>query len=76
MASIAGSVLDSGGNPLVRTIRVYRRDTGAFLAETTSSGSTGAWSVTDAYTGEVQVVMLDDSGGEFENDKIHRTTPV
>ena len=76
MATVSGIVSDTGGNPLVRTIRVYRRDTGALLGSTASSDSTGAWSFSDAYTGEVQVVMLDDALGTLENDQILRTIPV
>lgn len=76
MAAVSGTVLDANAAPAIRTLRVYRRDTGALLGSTTSSGSTGAWSFSDAYAGEVQVVMLDDALGTLENDQILRTTPV
>lgn len=76
MASVGGTILDANSNPVSRTLRVYRRDTGAMLGETTSSPSTGAWTFSNAYTGEVQVVMLDDALGTLENDQILRTTPV
>lgn len=38
--------------------------------------STGGYSITTAYTGEVNVIALDDSGGTVTNDIIIRTTPV
>ena len=76
MATVSGTILDSNLTPAVRTLRVYRRDTGALLGETTSSPTTGAWAFSDPYTGEVQVVMLDDALGTLENDQILRTTPV
>lgn len=36
----------------------------------------GDYSLTTTYTGEVQVVCLDDAAGSLENDLILRTTPV
>lgn len=76
MATVGGTVLDSNANPVSRTIRVYRRDTGALLGSTTSNAASGAWTFSDAYTGEVQVVLLDDALGTVENDQILRTVPV
>jgi hypothetical protein len=76
MAAVSGTVIDSNSNGVARTIRVYRRDTGALLGETLSSVVSGAYSLTVAYTGEVQVVLLDDAAGTIENDQILRTTPV
>lgn len=76
MGTVSGTVLDAAGSPVVRTLRVYRRDTGVLLDETTSNGATGMYSVTTSYAGEVQVVMLDDLSGTIENDQILRTTPV
>mgnify|MGYP003381859866 CR=1 FL=1 len=76
MASVGGYIKDANDNPVVHTVRVYRRDTGALLGSATSNAGTGAWTFSDAYTGEVQVVMLDDLLGTLENDQILRTTPV
>lgn len=76
MPLISGTVVDSNSNGIARTVRVYRRDTGALLGETISNPSTGAYSITLDHTGEVQVVMLDDAAGTVENDQILRTTPV
>jgi hypothetical protein len=76
VATVSGTIIDANAQPVVRTVRVYRRDTGALLGETVSNITTGAWSLTDAFTGEVNVVMLDDVLGTLENDQILRTTPV
>jgi len=76
MPAASGTILDINGNGVARTVRVYRRDSGALLGSTTSSALTGAYSFSDAYTGEVNVVMLDDSAGTTENDQILRTIPV
>lgn len=76
MATTSGTILDINGNGVLRAVRVYRRDTGALLGSTNSSATTGVYSFSDAYTGEVQVIMLDDAGGSIENDQILRTTPV
>lgn len=76
MATTSGTILDINGNGVARTVRVYRRDTGALLGGVISSATTGAYSFSDAYAGEVQVIMLDDAAGAIENDQILRTTPV
>lgn len=76
MPAISGSILDINGNGVARVVRVYRRDTGVFIAETTSSAVDGSYSVTSIFEGEVSVVMLDDAIGSIENDQILRTTPV
>ena len=76
MATVSGTILDINGNGVVRTVRVYRRDTGVLLGATTSSFATGMYSFADAYTGEVQVVMLDNDAGAIENDQILRTIPI
>ena len=36
----------------------------------------GAYSITTSYTGECNVIALDDAGGSTYNDLILRTTPV
>ena len=75
-ATVGGNILDINGNGVARTLRAYRRDTGALLGNTTSSPVTGAYSLPVDHDGEVQVVMLDDVAGTVENDQILRTTPV
>ena len=76
MPAVSGSILDINGNGVARVVRVYRRDTGAFIAETTSSAVDGSYSVTSIFAGEVSVIMLDDAIGSIENDQVLRTTPV
>ncbi len=74
--TISGTTRDKDGNFASFTVRAHRRDTGELLATTTSNAGTGAYTLTFEYTGEVQVVMLDDAGGTTENDLIHRSTPI
>lgn len=75
--SISGTVRDGSGNPAARTLRIYRRDTGALVAETTSDGTTGAYTKDLAFmTEEMQVICLDDASGIVENDLILRTFPA
>jgi hypothetical protein len=69
---ISGTVITTNNVPVNRTIRVYRRDTGALLASGNSNATTGIWSVDVPYIGEVQVVMLDNASGSVENDQILR----
>lgn len=76
MPTISGVIKDTNGNSVARTVRAYRRDTGALMGETVSNGTTGAYSITTPHSGEHNVVMLDDVFGTIENDQILRTTPV
>lgn len=76
MATISGFIKDINDDGVARTVRLYQRDTGAYLDSTTSNPATGAYSFTTAFTGEVQVVMLDDLAGSVENDQILRAVPV
>lgn len=39
MTTISGSVLDASGNPAARTVRAYRRDTGALLGQASSAAA-------------------------------------
>ena len=73
---VSGSVQDLSSSPLQRVVRAYRRDNGAFLGETSSSPTTGAYTIPVAYDSEINVVLLDDTAGTLENDQVLRTTPV
>lgn len=75
MAIVSGKVVDFNANPVARTLRVYRRDTGELIGSGTSSAVTGEYAIAVAHTEEVQVVMLDDAAGTLENDKILRVIP-
>jgi hypothetical protein len=74
--TISGTVRDSSNLLVSRTIRVYRRDNGTFLGTTSSSATDGTFSLAVPYTGEVNVLCLDDVAGTTENDLVHRTTGV
>lgn len=71
-----GVVRDSSGAPCARTIRAYRRDTGALIASTTSNATTGEFSFNLPTLHELNLVYLDDAGGTFENDLINRVVPA
>jgi hypothetical protein len=53
--------------PVVTTVRCYRRDTGEFMGEATSSGTGGYYYLETTYSGEHYVVALDPAGGESYN---------
>lgn len=54
----------------------FTAPTAAFLEGTTPAKPIGEYSLTTAYTDEVQVIALDPAGGTTFNDLILRTTPV
>lgn len=74
--TVSGTILDVNGNGVVRTVRAYRRDTGALVGSATSLFANGEYSMPVSHDGEVQVVMVDDAAGAVENDQILRTVPV
>jgi hypothetical protein len=76
MATVSGTITDINGGGVLRTVRLYQRDTGTLLDSVLSNAVSGAYSFTTAYTGEVQVIMVDDAAGSIENDQILRTTPA
>lgn len=49
--SVSGTTKDSGGSFASRLVRVYRQDTGAFVGEQLSNGTTGAYKIEAANTG-------------------------
>lgn len=49
--SVSGTTKDSSGSFASRLVRVYRQDTGAFVGEQLSNGTTGVWKITAANTG-------------------------
>ncbi|GAF88465.1 unnamed protein product, partial [marine sediment metagenome] len=53
--------------PVVTTVRAYRRDTGAFMGEATSSGTGGSYYLETTYSGSHYVVTLDPASGESYN---------
>lgn len=73
--AVSGVVRDGAGVPCARTVRLYDRETGVLIAETASNASTGAYSF-NIGAGEVQRIVLDDSGGTLYNDLIDRVIPA
>ena len=73
---ISGVVRDSTTTPVQRTVRAYRRDTGALVASTTSDPVTGAYTINSPSDQEMSVLCLDDAAGSVENDLVLRTTPA
>jgi hypothetical protein len=67
---VGGYVTEEGAS-VVRTVRSYRRDTGAFLNETTSSGVGGYFYLETAYSGTQYVVCIDDAAGLDYNALIY-----
>lgn len=77
LGQVSGVVRDDTNTPCARTVRVYRRDTGALAGlSTVSDAGTGSYTI-DCYTlDEVQRIVLDDSGGTLYNDLIDRVIPA
>lgn len=72
---VAGVVKDDTAAPAARTVRAYRRDTGALVGSVVSNGSTGAYTINCPTLDECSVVCLDDSAGTTHNDLIARAVP-
>lgn len=62
MPTISGITRNSVGAIASKFVRVYRRDSGALVAETYSDPTTGAYSVPTADTSEHYIIMHDGSG--------------
>ena len=61
MATISGTVVDGVGNPVSRVVRLYRQDSGAFVAQVVSDATTGAYSFTVANTDKHLVIAQDNT---------------
>lgn len=75
VTSVSGTTTNDAGAVSGRAVRVYSRDTGQLLGKTTSSPSTGVFSITIPNVGEMQVIYLDDDSGVLYNDLINRVVP-
>jgi hypothetical protein len=64
--SIAGTVTEQG-NPVARTVRLYRRSTGELVASTTSSAVDGSFEFADIAGDVYFVVAFDDDAGDDYN---------
>lgn len=70
MATLSGTAKDALGNNIRRLVRAYRRDTGAFVNQTYSDASTGAWSITTADTLEHFAIMHDTNEADLFYDRL------
>ena len=76
MGVVSGVIRDSAGAVCARTVRAYRRDTGALVASTTSDAGTGAYSLGVPTLDEVTVIALDNAtSGTYYNDQAIRVIP-
>ena len=73
---VSGVIRDSANALCARTVRAYRRDTGALVGSMTSDAGTGAYSFNTPTLHELNIIALDDAGGTFENDLITRAIPA
>ena len=75
MPAVGGFVFDSSGAPINREIRIYRRDTGALLGKTRSSGGDG-----DPYFDKVTLLLhcdgADGSTTFTDNSRVVRAPTV
>lgn len=71
---VSGTV-KSVGVGVARTVRAYRRDTGALVANTASDAG-GNYSFYTPTLDEVSVICLDDAAGTVENDLVLRAIPA
>ena len=74
--AVSGTVKDSTGQPMQRTMRAYDRASGELLSSGASNPSTGAYTLSVPKGNEVDVLCLDDVAGTLENDLVHRTIPT
>lgn len=75
MGQVSGTVKDGVGSGLARTVRAYRRDTGALVANGASDAA-GNFSLYTPTLDEVNVIALDDAAGTMQNDLIARAIPA
>lgn len=76
LGEVSGVIQDSAGAVCARTVRAYRRDTGALVASTTSDAGTGAYSLGVPTLDEVTVVAFDNAtSGTYYNDQAARVIP-
>jgi hypothetical protein len=72
MTAVTVTIRDRQGNPVIRSIRLHRLDTGAVLAEGLSNGVTGRVRFEVDFSGEAYAVALDDVGGVVEEMQCRR----
>ena len=74
---VSGNVKDSASANAARTVRAYRRDTGALVGSATSDGTSGNYTINCATLDEVTVIALDNAtSGTYYNDQAARVIPA
>lgn len=73
---VTGIVRDSASAVAVRTVRAYRRDTGALVYSGASAAGTGVYTFNAPTLDELNVICMDDAAGTLENDLIARVIPA
>lgn len=74
---VSGNVKDASGSNAARTVRAYRRDTGALVGSTTSNGTTGNYTINCPTLEECTIVALDNAAsGTYYNDQAARVIPA
>lgn len=74
---VSGNVKDAAGSNAARTVRAYRRDSGALVGSTTSNGTTGNYTINCATLDEVTVIAMDNAtSGTYYNDQAARVIPA
>jgi len=77
LPQVSGNVKDASGANAARTVRAYRRDTGALVGSTTSNGTTGNYTIDCTTAEEVTVVAFDNAtSGTYYNDQVARVIPA
>jgi len=71
---ISGTVTGSDGNPAERTIRIYNRNTGALLDDTTSDAGDGSFDFQLGTVGPMEYYVVAVADGAEEPDLIYRVT--
>jgi hypothetical protein len=71
--TVSGTVLSDASVGAIRTVRIYNRNTGAFVGQGFSDAS-GNYSIA-APNVECNFVVLDDAAGTQYNDRIGRVLP-
>lgn len=77
LGEVEGVVRDSAAALCSRTVRAYRRDTGALAGSAVSDATTGAYRIGTPTLDEVSVIALDNAtSGTYYNDQVIRVIPT